>query len=165
MFVQFHVFAVLMLILRHYCFIMGHDTPKRGIEMEIEEKLKELILSRYRSMLEFTKAAGVPYGTVRSIFERGIMNSSVTTIMKICQFLRISTDDLVMGRIVHTDTTDDQEQPIELDRMIAYTRQNHEEYRHLTIDGERITDAEFSRIFDAVEIAIGMVRRDRENNT
>ena len=130
--------------------------------METEEKLKELILSRYRSVLEFTKAAGIPYGTVRSIFDRGIMNSSVTTIIKVCQFLRISTDDLVMGRIVHSDPDQTiQQESVDIERTIIYFRQNTVDMNHYSLDGSDLSDREFSRIIDAVEIAVEMIRRDR----
>lgn len=132
--------------------------------MEIEEKLKELIMSRYKSMLEFTKAAGVPYGTVRSVFERGIMNSSVTTIMKICRFLGISTDDLVMGRIVFIDQdSSTADQTADIARTIKYCRQNVHEFNHYAIDGTKLSEREFERILDAIEVMAGLIRRDREN--
>ena len=42
-----------------------------------EEKLKQLILSRYSSVKSFAEENGMPYSTVRSILERGIMNANV----------------------------------------------------------------------------------------
>ena len=68
--------------------------------MTTEEKLRAFILSKYKSVLEFTQAIDMPYGTIQSIFKRGIQNSSVTNIIKICQALGISTDDLAQGNIV-----------------------------------------------------------------
>ena len=67
--------------------------------MIIEEKLKSLILERYHSIREFTLQINMPYTTVDSIFKRGIGNSSLTNVTKICRFLKISVDDLADGKI------------------------------------------------------------------
>lgn len=67
--------------------------------MSIEEKLQEHILSRYRSIREFTIVNDIPYMTVQSVFKRGIGNSSVSTIIKICKPLGISVDSLAEGKI------------------------------------------------------------------
>ena len=76
--------------------------------MTIEERLKELILKRYHSVREFTIENDIPYTTVHSIFKRGIGNSSVTNVIKICKALGISADALADGEIVpvkkHTAT-------------------------------------------------------------
>ena len=53
--------------------------------MNTEEKLKDLILSRYNSIREFTISIDMPYTTMDSIFRRGIGNSNVTNIIKICK--------------------------------------------------------------------------------
>jgi hypothetical protein len=67
---------------------------------EIETKLKGLILNRYKSILEFTKSIGMPYSTFASIFNRGIVNSNINNIIKICAALGISADALAVGEIV-----------------------------------------------------------------
>lgn len=67
--------------------------------MTREEKLKLLILSRYKSIREFTIAIDIPYTTIDSIFRRGIDNSSVSNIKKICDALNISVDALADGEI------------------------------------------------------------------
>ena len=67
--------------------------------MTIEEKLKNLILERYHSIREFAIYIDMPYTTLDSIFKRGIGNSSVTNIVKICKALHISTDALADGEI------------------------------------------------------------------
>ena len=67
--------------------------------MSIEEKLKDLILRRYHSVREFTISADIPYSTLDSIFKRGIGNSSVTNVIKICKVLGISADALADGEI------------------------------------------------------------------
>lgn len=62
------------------------------IEREVtmnEDKLKQLILSRYSSVKSFAEENGMPYSTVRSILERGIMNANVENAIKICSALGI----------------------------------------------------------------------------
>lgn len=68
--------------------------------MTTEEKLKDLILSRYKSIREFTLEIDFPYTTLDSIFKRGINNSSVSNVIKICKALHISADALAKGEIV-----------------------------------------------------------------
>ncbi len=67
--------------------------------MTIEERLKDYILSRYNSVREFTIHADIPYTTLDSIFKRGIGNSSVNNVIKICRALNISADELADGNI------------------------------------------------------------------
>lgn len=67
--------------------------------MKTEELLKDYILSRYSSIREFTSQANIPYTTLDSIFKRGIGNSSVSNVIKICKTLHISADELADGRI------------------------------------------------------------------
>lgn len=64
-----------------------------------EDKLKDFILSQYKSIREFTVAIEMPYSTIDSIFKRGVRKASVDNIIKICEFLNISTDALINGEI------------------------------------------------------------------
>ena len=56
--------------------------------------MKELILSKYGTVKDFAVVTDLPYGTVDTILRRGIHKASVTNIIKICQTLGISTDEL-----------------------------------------------------------------------
>lgn len=67
--------------------------------MSIETELKGYILSRFGSIREFSKALDMPYSTIDSIFKRGVENSSVVNINRICTMLQISADELMNGRI------------------------------------------------------------------
>lgn len=67
--------------------------------MKIEDQLKELILTRYKSIREFTMEIDIPYSTISSMFKSGIDKTSVGTIIKICKKLHISADALANGRI------------------------------------------------------------------
>ncbi len=73
------------------------------MEQSIEAQLKDIILTKYKSLLSFTKTIGLPYSTLDSVFKRGVNNTSVTTIIKICQALGISTDKLAQGEIVYIE--------------------------------------------------------------
>lgn len=64
-----------------------------------EDLLKERILSEYKSIREFTQKIDMPYSTLDTILKRGVRNASVDNIIKICEFLNISTDALINGRI------------------------------------------------------------------
>ena len=68
--------------------------------MSAEDKLKELILSRYKSIREFTIEIDFPYTTLDSLFKRGIKNSSISNVLKICDALHISADALAKGEVV-----------------------------------------------------------------
>ncbi|HRX59586.1 MAG TPA: helix-turn-helix transcriptional regulator [Eubacteriales bacterium] len=67
--------------------------------MAVEQELKALILRDYRSVRAFSEKVDLPYSTIDSIFKRGIANSSVANILKICKELGIDADALGEGRI------------------------------------------------------------------
>lgn len=67
--------------------------------MSIEQQLKEMILSQYSSIREFSIAINMPYSTLDSIFRRGVENASIANIIKICKQLSISADELASGQI------------------------------------------------------------------
>lgn len=124
--------------------------------MTIEEKLKELILSRYRSVLVFTNSIGMPYATMTSIFKRGINNSSVVNIIKICNALGISADALAQNRIepVQSQITE----AVELNDIVIELK----EKTPVTLNGEVLLPNEIKTIVNALEISIEMVKRNRK---
>lgn len=67
---------------------------------EVETKLKTLILSRYKSVLDFSKSINMPYSTIDSIFKRGVINANINNIIKICSELNIDAERLAAGEIV-----------------------------------------------------------------
>lgn len=70
----------------------------------IENKIKELIITRYGSVSHFCKKVNLPYTTVDSILKRGIANSNVLNVLKICDELSISIDGLRHGIINPIET-------------------------------------------------------------
>lgn len=68
--------------------------------MSIEEQLKELIIKKYGSVNKFAQTCGLSTSTVATIFTRGVNKTNISTIIKICQQLGISADELADGKIV-----------------------------------------------------------------
>lgn len=99
-----------------------------------EDLLRELILSKYKSIREFTNEIGMPYTTVDSLLKRGIKKASVDNVMKICSFLSISADALVDGRIEALA-----EPSQKIDTLAAH------------FEGEQFTDEEMDEIMNFVE--------------
>lgn len=68
--------------------------------MTIEQELKALIVKLYGSAKNFALEINMPNSTLDNIFRRGVLNSSVANIIKICNALEISADELADGKIV-----------------------------------------------------------------
>lgn len=58
--------------------------------MTIEEFLKEEILKKHKNIKAFCTATSIPYMTVLNVLNRGIDNSSFSTIQRICDGLHMS---------------------------------------------------------------------------
>lgn len=56
--------------------------------------LKELIEDTGMNMKAFARKANIPYTTLRSMLSRGIGNASVDNVIKVCQALDITVDEL-----------------------------------------------------------------------
>lgn len=69
------------------------------------EILKQYIESKYPSVRQFTIDIKIPYTTLHSIFRRGIENSSVSNINRICNALKINMQGLLNGEIINDDIT------------------------------------------------------------
>lgn len=121
--------------------------------MTIEERLKQYILTKYHSVLEFSQKIGLPYTTLSTIFKRGIFNSSVTNIIKICKGLGISTDELAEGRITPVE---DVPEEISIDLFLIQLEQSE-----MLLDGQLMTAEEKRTLIDAFNIGIEMIRKKR----
>lgn len=62
--------------------------------MRRAEIVEQLIRMSGYNIKEFSELAGVPYTTIRSIISRGIGNSSVDNVLKICSTLKITSEEL-----------------------------------------------------------------------
>ena len=128
--------------------------------LTIEEQLKMLILERYGNIVAFSKAVDIPNTTITSILKRGVLNASIDSVIRICKELGISADELANNRI--TPAPDAQtDAPQDFETVINHIRHNIGESRNFTIDGKPITNDEFSIIITALEVAVGIIKRDR----
>lgn len=73
--------------------------------MTTEDKLKRCIIDKYGSIIDFCSAVDMPTSTISTIFKRGVMSSSTTTMIKICDGLGIDIQSLAYGEIVYVDRT------------------------------------------------------------
>lgn len=67
---------------------------------DLEKKLKEIIIFKYGSLNKFAEKIEMPWTTLDSVLKRGINKSNISNVIKICQALNISTDELAKGKIV-----------------------------------------------------------------
>ena len=54
---------------------------------ELEMKIKELAKEKYGSILQFTNTIDMPYATFDSMLRRGVNNSTVENVIKVCNGL------------------------------------------------------------------------------
>lgn len=127
--------------------------------MTIEEKLKDLILTRYKSMREFTQVADIPYTTMDSILKRGVANSSVSNIVKICKVLNLSMDDLANGEIVSRYEKRDPTPVTDVKDVVVDMKSKLYSAQQVTIDGRVIDIESVEPIFDALDIGVEMTRK------
>ena len=130
--------------------------------MTIEEKLQELILTRYHSIREFTIDIDIPYTTIHSIFRRGIDNSSLSNVIKICKALGISADALADGEIAFIKKPKVNNlhlnERFEIENIIEDTK-DLLTHRKVTIDGEPISKKGIESIIDAMEIGAQIAKK------
>ena len=125
--------------------------------MTAEEKLKQLILSKYKSVREFTLDHNIPYSTVATIWQKGIKKTSITTMIKVCQALGISTDELIAGRITFVD---DPPTPTSVEDIIIQTKHILANTEHLTLNGKEIDEATILRLTTYMDALIDAEKRN-----
>lgn len=129
--------------------------------ISIEEKLKELILTQYHSIREFSISAGIANSTLDSIMRRGIQNSNVSNVIKICNALHISVDALAEGKIlsvtiVKADT--DVSAPIKVENLVKDFK-NYLLSHDVTLDGVPLTKESINEFIDFIDMGIELVKR------
>ena len=131
--------------------------------MTTEDKLKELILKRYHSVREFTIENDIPYTTIHSIFRRGIGNSSVSNVIKICKALGISADALADGEIVPVKARKTGSEPNKTDvqDILADTKDALIHSGKITLDGNPIGMAGIVSIIDAIDVGVEIAKRKK----
>lgn len=114
--------------------------------MSVEENLKALILSKYKSLREFCGAIGLPYSTVDSILRRGVENAGVGKIIKICRHFDISADELARGNITPAGRPSAKHFHLSTDEV-----EHIKKYRSLDERGKEVVDTILNSQYDAVK--------------
>lgn len=125
--------------------------------MTTEDKLRQYILTKYRSLREFSQEIQMPYSTISTIMNKGIQGTSVNKIITICQALGISTDDLAEGRIVPLNRNITTTKVEDLIDDLKHKLMNTE---NLTIDDKPATDEELQAVINALEISLEIGKRN-----
>lgn len=130
--------------------------------MTIEEKLKNLILSRYHSIRDFTTYVGLPYTTLDSMFRRGVGNSSITNVLKVCKALGISMDALADGEIQPiTRRVVVVKDAIDVEDVLEDTKDMFLHGGSVNLDGKPINKDSLESIIDAIDIGVEMAKKKR----
>lgn len=96
---------------------------------------------------------------------RGVANASIGNVLKICKALDISVDELANNRIVpSSENLQRRTHMTDIDAIISFTKRNIAEYNDLTIDGQPMTQNEVEMLLDALDIGLGIIKRNRERN-
>ena len=129
--------------------------------MTTEEKLKDLILTRYYSIRDFTTAIDLPYTTLDSMFRRGIQNSSVNNVIKVCKALGISADALADGEIVPVKkmTGKPINDRFEVVEIVDDIKEVLSQHGFVTLDGKPINKDGIDSIIDAIDIGVEMAKK------
>ncbi len=81
----------------------------------MEEELKKMIIEKYGSVMQFSKKIDVPYTTIDTILKRGIDNSNVTNVIKICKELKLSVEEMVDNKKLISQLNFDNAEIIDID--------------------------------------------------
>ena len=130
--------------------------------MTIENKLKRYIMDRYSSLREFTIESDIPYSTVNAILKRGIANSSLSNVSKICKALNISLDELEHNRIVPLENTETSNKPVELNNMVQLYKFKLQKLENITLDDIPLENNEREFIIDSMDIMIEQLKKRRD---
>ena len=128
--------------------------------MTTEEKLKDLIKAKYGNILNFSKSIDLPNSTLATILKYGVNKASISSIIKICHALEISVDELAKGNIVsleHKDRLMD-----ELPLLMAYINKHREDYADITIDGEPLSNIDWTILINGMQVIIESIRTGRQ---
>ena len=133
--------------------------------MTIEDKLKDYILRRYKSIRQFAQVAEMPYSTVDGILKRGILNSGVNNVINVCNALDISADELIAGNIVSASSRIHFSTVLtDLDDAVRYFRIHLDECKKFTIGGKPLTTDDAIRVLDSLEVTIELIRRNKNES-
>jgi len=75
-------------------------------ENRLEDRVRAIILERYKSVRQFSEVIGVPPTTIYSILNNGFEGKSVDTVLAMCKALDLDPSSLARKRIRRIDNVD-----------------------------------------------------------
>ena len=130
--------------------------------MTTEQKLIDLIKAKYGNLVKFTSTIEMPNSTLATILKRGIDSASISNIIKICHALEISVDELAKGNIVPIEHTEKDRLMDELPVLMAYINKHREDYADITIDGEPLSNIDWTILINGMQVIIESIRTGRQ---
>ena len=67
----------------------------------MEDEIKAIIMLEYGSINNFCKQFDFPWSTVKAMLTRGINNSSVSNVIKLCDALNLDVEELTKGKLIN----------------------------------------------------------------
>lgn len=125
--------------------------------MNVEERLRDLIIKQFGTMKEFTDHIGIPNSTFANILRRGVKNANVVTIIKICQALGISTDALAEGMIVPLERQ--VSTPTKIEDIIEEVKQQLLNADNLTLDNCPVNEYEIITLINQIDAAVDVTKK------
>ena len=127
--------------------------------MNIEDRLKDLILEKHASVRAFTQSIGIPNSTLDSILTRGVANSSTANVYKICDALGINMEALVQGQIVRRGETTRETNNLD---EIAGGVKHQLDTKSIVLDGVALSPTEIKRFNDMLDAGLILIRTTRQ---
>ena len=126
--------------------------------MRIEDSLRDLIVERYGSAVDFANDVGIPNSTLANVLKNGIGRTSLTNVFKICDALGISADALARGKIMPLDKSKKTEhlEDILSDMKLRFKNNN------ITLDKLPLNDMEKEILTVSIEVGIQTIRGRRK---
>lgn len=131
---------------------------KGGGIMSIESALKNLIIEKYGSILAFSRVCEVPNSTINSFLTRGIGTATLSNILKVCNTLHISADELSKGRIVSNFTIKDNKS-IDIVDILADAKSQLLNNEALMFNGKPADEESIQSILSAMEVGIALANK------
>lgn len=94
------------------------------MNMERAKFLVNLMKSKHMKVADISRITGIPYSTVKSIFEKGIGKTSYMNVQKICQALGITTDDLENMSLSNQELQIQEPTVVDIEKLIARNGKN-----------------------------------------
>ena len=135
--------------------------------MKIEERLKEAIERKYGNLKTFSSEIDIPYTTVRSILERGIMNAKVENVIKMAEGMGMKAEELMKIGNGKTITSIYQElNPDRQTKVYNYAEYQLDEQNASTVNDNVVSIEDYQnnvRLQSKVSAGTGILDLDPEN--